>query len=71
MRYIVREPFLAVCDDPPRRFTFVTAETGKSLTVLGEPNRSGLVDVRYEGKIIAAFMRDILARCERAEGHAE
>ena len=71
MRYSVREPFLAVRDDPPRQFSFVTISTGAIITVKGSPALSGLVDVEYDGIIVAAFMRDILARCDRVEAKAQ
>ena len=67
MRYAVRESFLAVRDDPPRQFTFLAIPTGSAITVKGSPQQSGLVDIEYDGIIAAAFMRDILARCERVE----
>ena len=70
LQYVVHEPFLAVRDEPPHQFTFVTLEPGTTVLVRGEPHRSGLVDVEYDGRIVAAFMRDILAHCERVEAKA-
>jgi len=34
---------------------------------MGEPQRSGLVDIEYEGGIVAAFIRDVLTHCERVD----
>lgn len=70
MQYVVHDPFLAVRDEPPHQFTFVTLEPGVTLIVKGEPQRSGLVDIEYKGRIVAAFMRDILTHCERVEAKA-
>ena len=55
---------MAVRDDPPRPFTFVTITPGSIITVKGEVLQSGLVDVLYDGRIVAAFMRDIESRAE-------
>ncbi|HEV2689194.1 MAG TPA: hypothetical protein VGV35_11585, partial [Bryobacteraceae bacterium] len=71
MSYRVREPFLAIRDDPPHQFTFVTLLPGSIIAVKGEPQRSGLVDVLHEGNILGAFMRDILSRCERVQAHGQ
>lgn len=71
MSYRVREPILTVRDDPPRQFTFVTLETGSLISVNGEPQRSGLVEVHCDGKTSAAFMRDILLKCERIQSTGE
>ena len=71
MSYRVREPFLAIRDDPPHRFTFVTLAPGAIITVQGEAQRSGLVDILYGETIVGAFMRDILARCERVQARGQ
>jgi hypothetical protein len=65
MTYYVREPFIAVRDEPPAPFAFTTITPGSTIKVLGEVQPSGLVDVLHDGKIVAAFMRDIEARAER------
>jgi len=62
MTYEVQEPFLAVRDEPTRPFVFVTLTEGSIVIIAGEVQQSGLVDVRYDGQIVAAFMRDIEAR---------
>ncbi len=49
MTYHVREPFLAVRDDPPAPFAFVTIVTGSTIKLIGEVQQSGLVDVDYNG----------------------
>jgi hypothetical protein len=35
------------------------------LKVVGKPQQSGLVDVLFEGRVVAMFHRDILDRSER------
>jgi hypothetical protein len=64
MTYQVRERFIAVRDEPPAPFAFVTITAGSTLKISGEVQQSGLVDVMYDGQIVAAFMRDIEARAE-------
>lgn len=68
MTYRVREPFLAVRDEPPKRFGFVTLSPGAIITIKGEVQQSGLVDVLHDGEVVAAFMRDIQTRAELVEG---
>lgn len=68
MTYKVREPFLAVSDEPPAPFVFVTLQPGVMITVKGEVLKSGLVDVQYNGQIVGAFMRDIVAHAEAVDG---
>jgi hypothetical protein len=48
MTYHVEEPFLAVRDEPARPFVFVTITEGSIITIIGEVQQSGLVDVRYD-----------------------
>jgi hypothetical protein len=62
MTYCVQEPFLAIRNEQSRPFVFVTITEGSIIRVKGEVLQSGLVDVLYEGQIVAAFMRDIEAR---------
>jgi len=67
MTYQVQEPFLAVRDGQARP-AFATITEGSIITVTGEVQHSGLVDVLYDGEIVAAFMRDIEARADVVEG---
>lgn len=62
MTYQVQEPVLAVRNDQSKPFVFVTITEGSIITVQGEVQQSGLVDVLYDGRIVAVFMRDIQAR---------
>ena len=65
MTYRAREAFIAVRDEPPAPFAFTTITAGSTLKIIGEVQKSGLVDVLYDGQIVAAFMRDIEARADR------
>jgi len=58
---------MAIRDDPPGQFSLVTLALRQTITVMGEPQRSGLVDIEYEGGIVAAFIRDVLTHCERVD----
>lgn len=64
MTYDVEEPFLAVRDEPARPFVFVTITEGSIITIIGEVQQSGLVDVRYDGEIVTAFMRERRSNAE-------
>jgi hypothetical protein len=63
MTYHVEEPFLAVRGEQ----SFVTITEGSIISVAGEVQQSGLVDVLYDDHVVAAFMRDIEARAELVE----
>jgi chemotaxis family two-component system response regulator Rcp1 len=68
--YRVREPLLAIRNDlgmPPQ---FLTIERGHVITVKGEVEETGFVDVSYEGQIVKSFMPDIENGAERVEGQA-
>ena len=58
---------MAIRDDPPGQFSFVTLARRQTITVKGEPQRYGLVDIEYEGSIVAVFIRDVLTHCERVD----
>ena len=58
---------MAVRDNPPGPLTFVTITPGSIITIKGEVQQSGLVDVLYDGQIVAAFMRDVEARADVVE----
>jgi hypothetical protein len=44
---------------------FVTVPVGAMLKLAGEPQQSGLVDVLYDGRVVAMFLRDIEDRAKR------
>lgn len=67
MGYRVRMPFVAVRSGGDGTFRFVSIEAGTVITVKGQTQHSGLVEIHYGGETVAAFMRDIEDRCERIE----
>jgi len=66
-QYRVSTPFLAVSPNEDSSCRFVTLERGAIIRVdvehTGPP--PGLVDVHYDGRPLAAFLRDIEDRAER------
>lgn len=52
------------------RMHFVIIPAGALLTLAGEPQQSGLVDVLFEGRVVAMFLRDLQERGERTLGEA-
>ena len=65
-RFRLREAIVAV---PSLRqgLTIITVPHDVVLEVVGEPQKSGLVEVVWEGRQIAVFMRDIETRGELVE----
>jgi chemotaxis family two-component system response regulator Rcp1 len=59
VRYRVREPLLAIRNEPEVHTEFMTIERGCLITVKGQVEQSEFVDVSYEGQIVKVFMRDI------------
>jgi hypothetical protein len=67
MIYRAKEPLLAVRDDVPKPNGFITISPGSIISTRGEVQQSGFVDVLYDGRVVAVFMRDIQARTDRVE----
>ena len=67
MTYRVRKALQVIRDEPPKPFSFVEIMPGSIIRVNGEVQKSGLVDVLYDGQIFGAFMRDIETRTEKVE----
>ena len=65
--YLVRDSLLSVRDDASQKFVFTTVAPGSIIRLRGQLNVSGLVDIEYNGQIVAAFLRDILDRCDAVE----
>jgi hypothetical protein len=47
------------------RMQFVTVPADAMLELVGEPQQSGLVDVHFEGRVVAMSLRDIEERGKR------
>jgi hypothetical protein len=59
----LREAIIAI---PSLResLTIITVPRDVVLEVVGDPQKSGLVEVLWEGRHIAVFIRDIESRCD-------
>ena len=44
---------------------FVTVPADAMLELVGEPQQSGLIDVNFDGRVVAMFLRDMQERAER------
>jgi hypothetical protein len=57
----LREAIIAI-PSLPESLTIITVPRGAVLEVVGEPQKSGLVEALWEGRQIAVFTRDIETR---------
>lgn len=64
-RYRVTTPFVAVKPDDDGHYRFVTLGRGSVFDLNGELRRTELVEILFEGRVLAAFIRDIEERAER------
>ncbi|MDP8981292.1 MAG: hypothetical protein M3O35_11965 [Acidobacteriota bacterium] len=64
--YQVTVPFVGVHPDADHAFEVVTIERGAIITVDTKhtSQRSGLVEVLFQGTVLAAYLRDIEDRAE-------
>jgi hypothetical protein len=60
----LREPIIAILPLSGQRGTLVPVPREAILEIAGEPQKSGLVDLLWEGKRIAAFLQDLESRGE-------
>jgi hypothetical protein len=70
MKYRVLEPLLAIRREPGVAAVLLTIDPGSVITLNGEVERTGFVDVLFDGQIVKVYMRDIEERADRVEGHA-
>jgi hypothetical protein len=70
MKYRFREPLLAILKGPVSSVGFLTIKRGSVITVKGDEQACGFVEVNYEGQIVLAFMRGIQLRADRLRGQA-
>ena len=70
MKYYVREPILAIPKETLNSVRFLTIKSGSVITVKGDEQEYGLVEVDYDGKIVLAFRRAIELRAHRVRGQA-
>src|SRR5437763_1747903 len=65
-QYQMNSPTMAVESGGSNgRMQLVTVHKGALIEVAGEPQASGLVDVIYDGRVVAMFEQDIEDRGER------
>jgi len=63
----LREAIVALHPRSEESLTILTVPHGAVLKLLGEPQKSGLVDVLWNGRRIAVFLQDIESRGEVIE----
>jgi len=56
-----------VGNEPGIRSAFITIERGSLITVKGEVEQSGFVDVSYQGQVVKMFLCDIEKNADRVE----
>ena len=70
MRFRALKPLLAIRHKPGVAAVLVTIPPGSVITLEGEVEETGFVDVLYQGQIVKVFMRDIENGADRVEGQA-
>ena len=70
VKYRVREPLLAILKEPVSCVTYLTIKRDAVITVKGDQQVYGFVEVIYEGQIVLAFRRGIELRADRVRGTA-
>jgi hypothetical protein len=70
MKYYVREPLLAILKGPVSSVGFLTIKRGSVITVKGDDQAYGFVEVDYQGQIVLALMQGIQLRAHRVRGQA-
>lgn len=68
MKYRFREPLLAILKGPVSSLAFLTIARGSVVTVKGDEQAHGFVEVDYDGQIVLANMRAIQLRADRVRG---
>jgi two-component system, chemotaxis family, response regulator Rcp1 len=67
-RYRAREPLLALRTEAGTATKFMTIERGSVITVEGDvEQKSGFVDVAYNGQVVKVYMRDIEKSADRVQ----
>ena len=63
----LREAIVAVHTPTSESLTIFTVPRGAVIKVMGEPQKSGLVEAIWNGRRIAVFIQDIRSRGESVE----
>lgn len=69
-KYCVHDPLLAILRKPGTPAEAITIEPGSIITVKGDVNQFGFLDVQYEDQVVKVFMADIEKKADRVEGQA-
>ena len=67
MRFRVLKPLLAIRHEPGVAAVLITIGPDSVITLEGEVEETGFVDVSYEGKIVKVYMRDIENGADRVD----
>jgi hypothetical protein len=70
MKYYIREPLLAILKGSVSSVGFLIIKRGSVVTVKGDDQARGFVEVDYQGQIVLALMRGIELRAHRVRGQA-
>jgi hypothetical protein len=70
MRFRVLKPLLAIRHEPGVAAVLLTIDPGSVITLNGEVEPTGFVDVLYKGQIVKVYMLDVEERADRVEGQA-
>jgi hypothetical protein len=68
--YRVLKPLLAIRHEPGAATVLLTIAPGSLITMKGEVEETGFVDVLYEGRVVKVYLRDIEESADRVEGTA-
>ena len=63
----LREPIVAVRTPSSESLTIFTVPRGAIIKVMGEPQKSGLVEAVWDERRIAVFIQDVQSRGESVE----
>ena len=70
MKYRVLKPLLAIRREPGVAAVLLTIDPGSVITLNGEVERTGFVDVLYNGQIVKVYMRDLENGADRIDAQA-
>jgi hypothetical protein len=70
LKYCVHEPLLAILRKPGMPAEIMTIQPGSVITLKGDVNQFGFVDVHCGDQMVKVFMLDIEKKADRVEGQA-
>ncbi len=63
-KYRLRSAIVGVLPDDKVGLRILTIPTGATLTIIGKPNTSGLVDAQWDVALVSVFVRDVTSSGE-------